>query len=89
MIFINHSCMPNVGLRGDVVYVAMQDIKAGTELTVDYAMMDNQNYQMSCNCGSENCRGTISGYDFKRPENLRYGKYLSAYIQSKLGIAQS
>ena len=37
-VFINHSCDPNVGFRGQVVYVAMRDIAAGEELCHDYAM---------------------------------------------------
>ena len=41
MIYINHSCNPNTGVRGDVVYVAMDDIPAGTELVMDYAMIDS------------------------------------------------
>ena len=31
-VFINHSCDPNVGFRGQVVYVALRDIRAGEEL---------------------------------------------------------
>jgi hypothetical protein len=34
MVFINHSCGPNVGFGGDVVLVAMRDIEAGEELAV-------------------------------------------------------
>src|SRR5262245_18022281 len=35
-IFINHSCAPNLGIRGQIVYVAMRDIRAGEELTYDW-----------------------------------------------------
>ncbi len=41
MLFINHSCEPNVGFAGNVVLVAMRDIEAGEELTTDYAMFDD------------------------------------------------
>ena len=33
MLFLNHSCEPNVGVRGNVVFVAMRDVAAGEELT--------------------------------------------------------
>jgi len=84
MAYINHSCDPNVGIRGDIVSVAMRDIKAGEELVIDYGMIDNQEYVMECSCGSERCRKWVTGQDYLLPEVQRYGKYLSAYIQSKI-----
>ncbi len=36
-IFINHSCAPNLGIRGQIMYVALRDIGAGEELTYDWA----------------------------------------------------
>ena len=41
MLYINHSCEPNIGFAGNVVLVAMRDIHAGEELTTDYAMFDD------------------------------------------------
>ncbi|HTQ89004.1 MAG TPA: SET domain-containing protein [Streptosporangiaceae bacterium] len=35
MLFINHSCEPNVGFAGNIVLVAMRDISPGEELTTD------------------------------------------------------
>ena len=29
MIFSNHSCEPNIGVQGQIVFVAMRDIAAG------------------------------------------------------------
>ena len=29
MIFSNHSCDPNIGVQGQIIYVAMRDIQAG------------------------------------------------------------
>ena len=59
-VFINHSCDPNVGFRGQVVYVALRDISAGEELCHDYAL--------DCHCGSPLCRGKVSGEDWKIPD---------------------
>lgn len=38
------------------------------ELTVDYAFIDNEDYSFKCTCGSTNCRGTITGFDWKIKE---------------------
>src|SRR5262249_22709132 len=34
MMFLNHSCEPNVGIQGQIVFVAMRAIAAGEELTL-------------------------------------------------------
>jgi len=81
MLFINHSCEPNVGFVGNIVLVAMRDIAAGEELTTDYALFDDADDPMTCNCGTPSCRGTITGRDWQLPELQRtYGSYFSAYL---------
>lgn len=40
MIFSNHSCDPNVGVAGQIVFVALRDVPPGEELTHDWAMTD-------------------------------------------------
>ncbi len=83
-VFINHSCDPNVGFRGQVVYVAMRDIKAGEELCHDYSMERSDDYALDCHCGSALCRGKVTGQDWKLPElQQRYGDYFSIYIRNK------
>jgi SET domain-containing protein len=42
MMFLNHSCEPNVGVQGQIVFVAMRDIAAGEELTLDYATINHE-----------------------------------------------
>jgi hypothetical protein len=84
-VFINHSCDPNVGFRGQVVYVAMRDIQCGEELCHDYAMERSDGYALDCHCGSRLCRGQVSGQDWKLPElQQRYGDYFSIYISKKI-----
>lgn len=86
VIFINHSCDPNVGFDGQITYVAMRDIAAGEELCHDYAMERADSYSLKCRCGSEQCRGTITGEDWKNTELQRqYGGYFSSYILRKIG----
>jgi uncharacterized protein len=85
MLFINHSCEPNVGFAGNIVLVAMRDISAGEELTTDYALFDDYDGSMDCNCGSATCRRVIGGRDWQRPELQRkYGRYFSWYLQQRL-----
>ena len=85
MLFINHSCEPNVGFRGNVVLVAVHDVGPGEELTTDYALFDDSDDQMTCRCGAESCRGVISGHDWQRPElQEKYGDYFSAYLLDRI-----
>ncbi len=85
MMFINHSCGPNVGVKGQITYVAMHDIKPGEELTLDYAMIDDDDFTMTCGCNKPNCRKTISGRDWKRKElQKKYGEYFATFILNKI-----
>src|SRR3989344_5622275 len=86
MMFLNHSCNPNVGVRGEITFVAMRDIKVGEELTIDYAMIDDDNYRMRCNCGARNCRKVITGKDWKRKDlQSKYGEYFAFFLREKIG----
>lgn len=85
MLFINHSCEPNVGFAGNIVLVAMRDIAAGEELTTDYALFDDYDGEMECKCGMASCRHTINGRDWQRADLQRkYGGYFSTYLFSRL-----
>lgn len=84
-VFINHSCDPNVGFRGQVVYVALRNIKAGEELCHDYSMERSDDYELDCRCGSSLCRGKITGKDWQLPElQQRYGDYFSVYLLNRI-----
>jgi len=81
MLYTNHSCDPNIGLRGEITFLAMRDILAGEELTHDWAMTDNDDYSVKCNCGASTCRKTLTGKDWQRPElQKKYAGYFSAYL---------
>lgn len=85
MIFSNHSCDPNIGVQGQIVFVAMRDISAGEELTHDWAMTDDDNYEMACNCGARHCRKKITGQDWRQKDlQEKYGDYLSWYLREKI-----
>jgi SET domain-containing protein len=85
MIFSNHSCEPNIGVQGQIVFVAMRDVAAGEELTHDWAMTDDDSYEMACSCGAPTCRRVITGQDWRRPElQQKYGDYMSWYLLRKI-----
>ena len=85
MMHINHSCNPNIGVQGDIVFIAMREIKAGEELTLDYAMCDDWKYKMECNCKSKDCRKIITGKDWEiKKLQKKYRGYFSAYLQKKI-----
>src|SRR6185312_3750706 len=68
MLYSNHSCDANLGMRGEITFVAMRDIGAGEELTHDWAMTDDDDYSVACNCRTPGCRGTLTGKDWQRPD---------------------
>lgn len=88
MLFINHSCEPNVGFAGNTVLVAMRDVAADEELTTDYALFDDSDESMACGCGTPSCRGTIAGSDWRRPElQERHRGWFSWYLARRIGQA--
>jgi hypothetical protein len=85
MIFSNHSCAPNIGVQGQIVFVAMRDIAAGEELTHDWATTDDDDYEMECKCGAATCRGIVTGKDWQRPElQKKYQDHMSYYLAEKI-----
>ena len=85
MIFSNHSCEPNIGVQGQIVFVALRDIEAGEELTHDWATTDDDTYEMDCKCGSPTCRGVITGQDWRRLDlQAKYAGYMSWYLMEKI-----
>ena len=85
MLYSNHSCQPNLGLRGEITFVALRDIRAGEELTHDWAMTDDDDYSVECKCGAPNCRKILTGKDWQHSElQKRYAGYFSAYLARKM-----
>jgi SET domain-containing protein len=90
MIFSNHSCDPNIGVRGQIVFVAMRDIQPGEELTHDWATTDDEVYEMPCRCRAANCRQVITGQDWRRKDlQVKYQGYMSWYLQQKMRQASA
>lgn len=88
MLYSNHCCDPNLGLQGNIIFVALRDIAAGEELTHDWCMTDDDTYETECTCGSANCRRVLTGKDWQRPElQARYRGYFSTYLANKMSEA--
>ena len=81
-VMVNHSCLPNAGIRDDKFLVAIEEIQSGEEIFYDYSTtMDEDLWTMTCLCKKSNCRETIRDF-----------KYLSSDVQCKyldLAIVQS
>ncbi len=82
--YLNHSCEPNCGIKEKFTIIAMRDIKKGEQLTFDYDMTENSDWEMICKCKSAHCRGLIHGYRFL-PASLKkkYRNYISTYLKSR------
>lgn len=82
----NHGCDPNAGFQGQIFLVAMRDIRADEQVCFDYAMVLNlPGYRFDCLCGAKNCRGTITGEDWKRPDlQRRYAGYFQWYLEKRI-----
>ena len=82
----NHSCNPNCVLLGSQVLVAWRDINVGEELTFDYATCDDSDYdEFQCGCSEPNCRITVTGQDWKRPDlQEKYEGHFSSYLARRI-----
>ena len=85
MLYSNHSCEPNIGIQGQIVFVAIRDVAAGEELTHDWATTDDLEYEMECHCGTRSCRGVIRGKDWmKKDLQEKYKGWIAWFLQRKI-----
>lgn len=85
MLYANHSCEPNIGVQGQIVFVAMRDITAGEELTHDWATTDAADYEIECKCGARLCRRVITGKDWMKTElQQKYRGWFSWFLQRRI-----
>ena len=63
--FCNHSCDPSLWHLDTQTIATRRTVGAGEELTIDYATQTtNADFEMDCNCGTAQCRGTVTGVDW-------------------------
>ena len=91
---LNHSCEPSAGVktnaRGIPDFYAFRDLRAGEEITFDYAMTEFTHYprqdedlefSMDCYCGSDTCRGRLGYYSELTDEvKKKYQGFVSDYL---------
>lgn len=84
--FGNHSCDPNLWHVDAFTLATRRDVHAGEELTVDYATQTaDPDFRMTCRCGSELCRGVVTGEDWLRPElQRRYGDHWVPALRKRI-----
>jgi len=65
----NHSCSPNSGIRNLVEIFAARRILAGEQVCWDYRCSEDSDWTLNqCQCGSDQCSGTIMGFGSLREE---------------------
>lgn len=88
--FVNHSCDPNAGIKGQIFLMALRDIDVDEQGTFDYAMCLHESpsaprYRMTCRCGSVRCRKIVTDDDWRLPDLWkRCDGYFSLYLQEKI-----
>ena len=97
--FINHSCDPNCEsvIEGGRVFIdAAKPIKAGAELTYDYAYTrdgseteEEETGLYGCRCGAKSCRGTIlaplSQAEVRRRAAAAKRRHHRAHVHTRTG----
>jgi uncharacterized protein len=65
----------------------MRAIASGEELTIDYAMIDDMAEEaMDCACGTDSCRGMVTGVDW-HAEFCSVGTADSSeYLERKIAV---
>ena len=80
---LNHCCDPNLGWTDETTLVAIRDIGAGEELTLDYAtVITDEDFVLMCHCETYRCRQVIEGTDWKIPQlQKRYAGHWAPEVQ--------
>jgi hypothetical protein len=79
----NHSCDPNLGVRGEGELFALRDILPGEELCYDYSTTvppgwTSADWSMECRCGSAMCRGILGDVLSLPSERLKFFRHAEA-----------
>ena len=81
-VYLNHSCEPNLSVRGKREMIALRDIAAGEELTFDYSItVDELPWTMDCLCATPSCRKVVRAIQFLPPDMVAsYLPYINPYF---------
>lgn len=91
--FLNHSCDSNLWFKDAFTLLARRGAEPGEELTIDYALFEaDEAFRASwpCRCGTENCRGTVTGRDWQLADvQARYAKHFSPLLEKRIARQRS
>jgi hypothetical protein len=82
----NHSCDPTLWHVGPYEIATRAPLEAGDELTIDYATHTGiSSFLMRCRCGTDSCRGTVTGADWQRPDlQVRYAGHWVPALEERI-----
>jgi hypothetical protein len=90
-VFLNHSCDPTAWLTDEVTVEARRLIRAGEEITTEFATWFDYEpgtaYSASwaCKCGSPLCRRVLSARDWERADlQERYAGHFSPFLARRI-----
>lgn len=90
--YVNHSCNGNAWYENDDLLVAMRDIKKGEEICYDYVLTENNPEFIlaeKCLCGGIDCRGIVTGHDWKKKElQEKYKGHFMKHVQRSIDNQQ-
>ncbi|MFM6975358.1 MAG: SET domain-containing protein-lysine N-methyltransferase [Sphingobacteriaceae bacterium] len=79
VLYLNHSCSPNVFITEKQELISACFIPADSELFLDYSSTELDPYwSMKCNCQSGECRQVIKSFPYLPPtKQLQYRSFIS------------
>jgi uncharacterized protein len=82
----NHSCEPNTWPVSALELATRSVVAVGDEMTIDYGCIsDDATFRMVCTCGSESCRGVVTGDDWRLLElQSRYAGHWPPGLERKI-----
>jgi hypothetical protein len=82
----NHSCDPNLWHVGPYEIATRRPVRAGEELTMDYATQTGTpGFSMSCRCGAAGCRGEVTSEDWRRADlQARYAGHWVPALEARI-----
>lgn len=87
---MNHCCTGNVAFDEDDNFVIIKNVRADEELCFDYGLLiTNPSFRLACKCGAVNCRGIITGNDWKDPVFRRKNIHIMSKDMRRLCLQRS
>lgn len=78
ILFLNHSCSPNVFINSHLELITASYLPANTELLLDYSTTElDPFWSMDCSCSSCDCRKVIANFNSLSPAlRVKYSYFI-------------